>query len=58
MVKPWSKDRVGIQWDAIQGKWVGYDVPDFAATKGPDDPTFNDPFIMRNQVREIYSQQK
>ena len=45
--KPWSKDRVGIQWDAIQGKWVGYDVPDFAATKGPDDPTFNDPFIMQ-----------
>ena len=45
--KAWSKDRVGIQWDAIQGKWVGYDVPDFAATKGPDDPTFNDPFIMQ-----------
>ncbi len=43
---PWSKDRVGIYWDAAQGKWVGNDVPDFAATKGPDDPTFNDPFIM------------
>ncbi|MFO1442157.1 formate dehydrogenase-N subunit alpha [Bacillus sp. Bva_UNVM-123] len=44
--KPWSKDRVGIYWDAAQGKWVGNDVPDFAATKGPNDPTFNDPFIM------------
>lgn len=45
--KAWSKDRVGIQWDAVQSKWVGYDVPDFVATKGPDDPTFNDPFIMQ-----------
>ena len=45
--KAWSPNRVGIQWDAIQGKWVGYDVPDFVATKGPDDPTFNDPFIMQ-----------
>lgn len=44
--KPWSQDRVGIYWDAAQGKWVGNDVPDFAAAKGPDDPTFNDPFIM------------
>jgi len=44
--KPWSKDRVGIYWDGAQGKWVGNDVPDFAAAKGPDDPTFNDPFIM------------
>ena len=30
----------------VQGKWVGNDVPDFVATKGPDDPTVNDPFIM------------
>lgn len=44
--KPWSKDRVGIEWNAAEGKWTGYDVPDFAATKGPDDPTFIDPFIM------------
>ncbi|MCQ6274533.1 formate dehydrogenase-N subunit alpha [Bacillus sp. V3B] len=44
--KAWSKNRVGIQWDAVQAKWVGYDVPDFAATKGPEDPTFIDPFIM------------
>lgn len=45
--KPWSEDRVGIYWDAAQGKWVGNDVPDFVVTKGPDDPTFNDPFIMQ-----------
>lgn len=44
--KAWSKDRVGIEWSAKEGKWVGNDVPDFAGTKGPDDPTFNDPFIM------------
>ena len=45
--KAWNSHRVGIQWDALQGKWKGYDVPDFAAAKGPDDPTFNDPFIMQ-----------
>ncbi len=45
--KAWSKDRVGIEWDSVQKKWVGNDVPDFVATKGPDDPTFNDPFIMQ-----------
>lgn len=45
--KAWSKDRVGIEWDPVQKKWVGNDVPDFVATKGPDDPTFNDPFIMQ-----------
>lgn len=44
--KPWSEERVGIYWDKLQAKWVGNDVPDFVATKGPDDPTFNDPFIM------------
>ena len=60
MVKPGAKNRVGNQWDAIQGKWVGYDVPDFAATKDPNDPTFNDPFIIqgKKKAREIYSQQK
>lgn len=45
--KPWSDKRVGIYYDQSQKKWVGYDVPDFAATKGPEDPTFNDPFIMQ-----------
>lgn len=45
--KPWSQDRVGIYWDAAQAKWVGNDIPDFAVAKGPDDPTFNDPFLMQ-----------
>ncbi|MBP2243212.1 formate dehydrogenase major subunit [Cytobacillus eiseniae] len=44
--KAWSKDRVGIEWNALEGKWKGHDVPDFVVTKGPDDPTFIDPFIM------------
>lgn len=44
--KAWNKDRVGIEWNAAEGKWTGNDVPDFAADKGPDDPTFIDPFIM------------
>lgn len=45
--KPWSKDRIGIYWDAAQGKWVGNDVPDFVKDRGPDDPAFNSPFIMQ-----------
>lgn len=44
--KAWSKDRVGIEWNALEGKWKGNDVPDFVVTKGPSDPTFNDPFLM------------
>jgi formate dehydrogenase major subunit len=44
---PWPDDRPLIWWDAAQGKWTGYDVPDFAATKAPGDPGFNDPFIMK-----------
>lgn len=46
--KSWNKDRVNIEWNAAEGMWKGHDVPDFAANKGPDDPTFNDPFIMIN----------
>lgn len=54
--QPWSKDRVGIYYDSAQQKWVGNDVPDFVATKGPDDPTFNDPFIMQADGKgAIYS---
>ena len=68
---PWSEDKKVIWWDAtadsgtkdasgnpILGKWVGYDVPDYAPTKKPEakaDPTKTglatqagtDPFIMR-----------
>lgn len=56
--KPWSENKKLIWWDAEQKKWVGYDVPDFAATKAPDakaDPAGSglaaqagtDPFIMK-----------
>jgi formate dehydrogenase-N alpha subunit len=44
--KPWSQDRVGIYWDAIQNKWVGNDIPDFVVDKAPDSPTGRDAFIM------------
>ena len=68
---PWSEEKKVIWWDPeadsgtkdaqgnpVLGKWVGYDVPDFAATKKPDakaDPAKTalgaqagtDPFIMR-----------
>jgi len=56
---PWSEDKKVIWWDAAAGKWTGYDVPDFSATKAPDakaDPTKTglgaqagtDPFIMKS----------
>lgn len=41
--KPWSERKKYIWWDpeadaggGKKGKWVGYDVPDFPATKAPD----------------------
>jgi len=43
---PWSEDKALIWWDEAEGKWTGYDVPDFAGTKGPSDAGFNDPYIM------------
>ena len=45
--KPWAEDKKLIWWDEAQKKWVGYDVPDFVATKAPTDPGGKDPFIMR-----------
>ncbi len=42
---PWPGGRELIWWDGA--KWTGYDVPDFVVTKGPDQPGFNDPFIMQ-----------
>jgi formate dehydrogenase major subunit len=45
--KPWAEDKKLIWWDDAQKKWVGYDVPDFVATKAPTDPGGKDPFIMR-----------
>jgi formate dehydrogenase major subunit len=36
--KPWSERKRWVWWDEAQGRWTGYDVPDFVATKRPDDP--------------------
>ncbi|MGW2148451.1 formate dehydrogenase [Nonomuraea bangladeshensis] len=55
---PWSERKKLVWWDAAQGRWTGYDVPDFDATKPPDyrpapDATGHDalsgidPFIMQ-----------
>src|SRR5690606_29096010 len=33
---PWSERKRWVWWDG--GRWTGYDVPDFAATKAPDAP--------------------
>jgi formate dehydrogenase major subunit len=34
--KPWSERKKFVWWDEEAGKWTGYDVPDFPATKRPD----------------------
>ncbi len=34
--KPWAENKKLIWWDAEKKSWVGYDVPDFLATKAPD----------------------
>jgi len=44
---PWPGGKDLIWWDASAGRWTGWDVPDFAVTKAPGDPGFNDPFIMK-----------
>lgn len=55
---PWSERKRWVWWDAARGEWVGYDVPDFAATKAPNAPgdpsalgldflSGRDPFIMK-----------
>src|SRR4051812_23156721 len=55
--KPWSEKKKYVWWDEEQGKWTGYDVPDFPVDKRPDyraDPdaegmdaiSGDDPFIM------------
>ena len=35
--KPWSEKKKWVWWDAAQKRWTGYDVPDFPATKPPND---------------------
>jgi len=34
--KPWSDRKALVWWDAEQGKWTGYDTPDFEEQKPPD----------------------
>jgi formate dehydrogenase major subunit len=34
--EPWSERKRYVWWDGQQGKWTGYDVPDFPADKRPD----------------------
>jgi formate dehydrogenase major subunit len=36
--QPWSERKRYVWWDAAQGRWDGYDIPDFVATKAPDTP--------------------
>jgi formate dehydrogenase major subunit len=60
--KPWSERKKYIWWDEEQGKWTGYDVPDFPADKPPsyrpsddaegmDAIAGDDPFIMMGDGR-------
>jgi len=34
--KPWSERKKYVWWDEQEGRWTGYDVPDFGAEKRPD----------------------
>jgi formate dehydrogenase major subunit len=34
--RPWSERKKHVWWDEEQGKWTGYDVPDFPPDKRPD----------------------
>jgi formate dehydrogenase major subunit len=34
--KPWSERKKYVWWEESQGRWTGYDVPDFPADKRPD----------------------
>ena len=36
--EPWSERKRWVWWDSASGRWMGYDVPDFAMTKRPDAP--------------------
>lgn len=56
--RPWSERKKLVWWDEEQGKWTGYDVPDFPPTLAPShraEPgetgvkglSGNDPFIMQ-----------
>jgi formate dehydrogenase major subunit len=60
--KPWSERKKLIWWDEAQGKWTGYDIPDFPVSKAPNTPAKEggegmdalsgaDPFIMMSDGR-------
>ena len=34
--RPWSERKKLVWWDENEGRWEGYDVPDFPADKRPD----------------------
>src|SRR3954453_12848857 len=34
--RPWSERKRYVWWDEEEGKWTGYDVPDFPVDKRPD----------------------
>ena len=34
--RPWCERKKYVWWDEEQGKWTGYDVPDFPVDKRPD----------------------
>jgi formate dehydrogenase major subunit len=34
--KPWSERKRYVWWDEDEGRWTGYDVPDFPVDKRPD----------------------
>ncbi len=46
--RPWDPKRVGIQWDAVAGRWTG-DVPDYPPTADPAKPDSPLPFIMTGE---------
>lgn len=35
---PWSERKRWVWWDGSERRWMGYDVPDFGATKAPNAP--------------------
>jgi formate dehydrogenase major subunit len=60
--RPWSERKKYVWWDEAQGKWTGYDMPDFPITKPPsakaipgarglDAHSGADPFIMQTDGR-------
>ena len=60
--RPWSERKKWVWWDEAQRKWMGYDVPDFEATKAPsakakpgatglDALAGSEPFIMKADGR-------